>query len=340
MGLVNSCLPGWISPWFSRILNALELDCDCPMTESDPCFIIDIQELQQAGQDLANHAESVRLDLPRYLLSYVLFDKPCDFGFMMNTTGAQMVPCMESEYQGLGQPIYDYIIGNSNDLSGVSPCTSMRNVLDRCFGENQCVSSREMRLVRDLAATIYKRGMETLIQIEDEFGSLANFVTAHVNSTFKWHQHELHFNNLAQINMSDVYVQRVFGVASHVIQDFKDEGCRSKRAALSRMDLRMMVEDNELLRSNMTSQNVTTNMTSTYMTTMANTSMSMTTAEPSMNMTADETSTIMTTGETSMNMTTDESSMNMTDTTGESAGSNLRMQSIFALSVAFIINVH
>ena len=27
MGLVNSCLPGWVSPWFSRILNALELDC-------------------------------------------------------------------------------------------------------------------------------------------------------------------------------------------------------------------------------------------------------------------------------------------------------------------------
>ena len=122
--------------------------------------------------------------------------------------------------------------------------------------------------------------------------------------------------------MSDVYVQRVFEVASHVIQDFKDEGCRSKRAALSRMDLRMMVEDNGLLRSNMTSQNVTTNMTSTYMTTMSNTSMNMTTAE------------------SSMNMTTDGSSMNMTDTTGESAGSNLRMQSIFALSVAFIISVY
>ena len=333
LDLVDTCLPRWVSPWFSKVLDATELNCDCPLTESDPCFLINVQGLMGAAKDLTDHAESVKLDLGEYLLSYIVFDQPCDFSFRLNTTLAQMQPCVISEYEALGQPIYEYIAGRSMDLSGVSPCTAMRNILDQCFGENQCVSGQEMRLVRNVVATIYKRVMETLVQIEDEFGSLANFVTSHVNSTFKWHQHEIHFNNLAQINMSDVYVQRAFEVASHVIADYKNEGCRNKRAAIARFDFRLMVENGT--QSNMTQL---PNMNATYMTRMPNASMTSQTEESPSTM-------ISIAPETAgpsenMTYTFDEAQGTAKANHTESSGSHQNMYSFLALIATFFINIY
>merc|ERR1719167_76454 len=165
----------------------------------------------------------------------------------MNTTGR----CVASKYEVLLQPIYNYIVNDAGSLEDISACTSMRNALDDCFEKNQCVSTREINLLRNLIVTAYRRGMKTLVQIENEFGNLANFVSAHQDSTFKWHQHELHFNDFARFNMSDDQVKRAFEVASHIIQDFEATGCRANRDRFRMMDFAMMEESNMTESSNM-----------------------------------------------------------------------------------------
>jgi len=280
MDFASSCFQPWVPTWFSKVYDAVQLNCDCPdimpTFQGNQCTIIDLPKLMEAFNEVYEASQKAGLEVGAYLSSYVIFDYPCAMGLRvqqtMNTTGR----CVASKYEVLLRPIYNYIV-NGGSLDDISACTSMRNALDDCFEKNQCVSKREINLLRNLIVTAYRRGMKTLVQIENEFGNLANFVSAHQDSTFKWHQHEFHFNDFARFNMSDDQVKRAFEVASHIIQDFEDTGCRANRDRFRMMDFAMMEESNMTESSNMSYTANMTYMTNkpnmTYMTDMPKSSM-------------------------------------------------------------------
>ena len=123
-----------------------------------------------------------------------------------------------------------------DNLDGISLCATVRTTLEKCFDQNSCFSTREMKLFRNLMATAYQRGMEIMVQIEREFGSLKGFLSSIENTTLKWHK--ILFPVKTGIDMSNPTTNRAFKLANHIIDDFKNSSCKKTRELyLQNMDL-------------------------------------------------------------------------------------------------------
>ena len=93
MDFVSTCLPDHVPTWFSRVYDAVEINCNCPLNRNSQCHIIkDVDGLSRAMNDLFTHAQTVQLDLGAYFLSHVIFDKPCDMGLRIGKTGEVQMP--------------------------------------------------------------------------------------------------------------------------------------------------------------------------------------------------------------------------------------------------------
>ena len=131
-----------------------------------------------------------------------------------------------------------------DNLNGISLCATIRTTLEKCFDQNSCFSTREMKLFRNLMATAYQRGMEIVVQIEQEFGSLKGFLSSIENTTLKWHK--ILFPVKTGIDMSDPTTNRAFELANHIIDDFENSSCKKTRELhLQKMDLLNISRINE-----------------------------------------------------------------------------------------------
>ena len=195
------------------------------------------------------------------------------------------------------------------NLTGVSPCATMRASLNECFSENTCFSTREMILLRDLIATGYQRGMEIFFIIVKEFGSLENLFAAIENTTLKWHNFE--FPVELGIDMSNPITMKILKVVNHIIEDF-EKGCRNNKG-ISRMDLINGSLSDSFTQASVTPTMMPTNRNDTKMTTQNEN------------------------GRTGMNQPQKEETTNGTNATTETSGCDPTFRQTFSIMIVLLI---
>ena len=232
VNFANSCLPDYVAPFIAKVFDALEVNCDCPKPFGDPsCMLIDPEvgtKLNAAiGALLVECAKDPKC--PSALFTY---DNQCDEKQMGEALEKAFNPCLKDPYEQLANEIGKYFNGNGN-LDSVLPCNTLRKVLDECFVENTCFSGREMEMVRNMAATIYHRGMDSLVLVEKEFGSLTEFVATHNELTLKWE--EIQFTLPTVINISDPTTTKALDLADHIMKDYNTDACKENQQVFARM---------------------------------------------------------------------------------------------------------
>ena len=213
----KSCLPNYIETFFSEIHDAQKYNCDCPTP--DYSCMPKTDKLQVAFKKLTKSCENDK-DCPQSILS---FDKQCTSVKRQQELTKAFTPCL-TLVSKLWTNITNYIIGAYQNgltvpLDRITPCETIRKVLDECFEENECFSQREMAMVRNMLAGAYHRGMGSFIQVDNEFGSLSEFVAAHNNLTIKWNEIELQLPTI--VNTSDPTTKKWLELADHIVEDYK-----------------------------------------------------------------------------------------------------------------------
>jgi len=201
----KTCLPNYIETFFSEIHNASKLDCDCP--PPDYSCMPKRNRLQEAFQNLTKSCQEDK-DCPQNLL---VFDKQCTIEEKQQELAKAFIPCLQPVFQ-LYSDIINYIISPNSrkvPLDRIKPCETVRKVLDECFVENECFSQREMTMIRNILATAYHRGMGTLILVDNELGSLTEYVA--------W----------AKLLDHDLF--------DHIIEDYKSGACKQNQELFERM---------------------------------------------------------------------------------------------------------
>jgi len=209
----KSCLPNYIEKFFSEIYDASKLEFNC--TTSDYNLTTPTPDLpqskptklQEAFNNLNKSCEKDK-DCPQNLLA---FDKQCTIEKKQQELAKAFIPCLQPLFQ-LYSDIFSYIIGPSSrkvPLDRITPCETIRKVLDECFVENECFSQREMTMVRNILATVYHRGMGTLILVDNELGSLTEYVV--------W----------AKLLDHDLF--------DHIVEDYKSGTCKNNQEIFERM---------------------------------------------------------------------------------------------------------
>ena len=165
-------------------------------------------------------------------LGLLTFDKQCD--------GAQRQKALSDSYESCFKDPFDLYSNALNDyfkhdgkLDDISPCKTMKKVLEDCFVKNDCFSQREMDLVRNMAAAAYHRGMGSLALVEKEFGTFTDFIDSHNNLTLQWHDHKITFPNV--VNVSDPTTKKSLDLVDHVIKDYNADYCAVNQKDFERM---------------------------------------------------------------------------------------------------------
>ena len=182
-----------------------------------------------AGQNLRYLNILFDLLILNALMSY---DNQCTEKQMKEELDKAINPCLEEPFKQLANEIGEYFNGDGN-LDSVLPCNTLRKGFDECFVENTCFPLREMEMVRIMAATIYFRGMDSLVLVEKEFGSLTEFVATHNELTLKWE--EIQFTLPTVINISDPTTTKALDLADHIMKDYNTDACKENQQVFARM---------------------------------------------------------------------------------------------------------
>merc|ERR1712064_12546 len=97
----------------------------------------------------------------------------------------------------------------------------------------------------NIAAMGYNRGMRSLLLVDEEFGSITDYVNAHNDLTIQWHDYN--FTLPSMINISDPTTKKALDFADHIVQDYNSDVCKENQKEFERME-------RELLNSATTSQ--------------------------------------------------------------------------------------
>ena len=240
VNFAESCLPDYISQFVGELYDALHLDCNCPnfhkwdngqwsqMGDSN-CKILDQQKVNASFAILFEGCAKDK-KCPEKLFT---FDKKCEGNKRGEEFMSSVVPCLKENGMPMVIAIMGYFNGVTN-LDNISPCTTVGKVLDECFKENTCFSQREMELIRNLAATGYNGGMKSLLQVDEEFGSITEYVNAHNDLTLKWHDNTYTLPEV--VDISEPTTKKALDFADHIVQDYKSDVCKPKQKEFERME--------------------------------------------------------------------------------------------------------
>jgi len=236
VNFAESCLPDYISQFVGEMYDASHMNCDCPdfgssMGDSN-CMIFDPQKVYPALTKLQEGCEKDQ-KCPEKLFT---FDKKCEGDKRGEVFMSSVYPCVMKSFQPMMNAMQGYFNGGTN-LDNVSPCKTVGEVLDKCFQENECFSQREMELIRNLAATGYNGVMKSLLHVDDEFGSITEYVNAHNDLTLKWHDYEVTLPNM--IDVSDPDTKKALDFADHIVQDYKSDVCKGNQEKFERMEVEL-----------------------------------------------------------------------------------------------------
>ena len=94
-----------------------------------------------------------------------------------------------------------------------------------------------MDMVRNMAAMGYNRGMKSLLLVDEEFGSITDYVNAHNDLTIKWHDYNFTLPSI--INISDPTTKKALDFADHIVQDYKSDVCKGNQEKFERMEVEL-----------------------------------------------------------------------------------------------------
>ena len=265
VNFTKSCLPDYFSQPVGEIYDAMHFNCDCPTLTFDiPSFNFDSNDIPdnpslnpttlsvqttQMGDSkcmlldpknitatVGNLTEGCNKD-PKCPNELFTFDKPCNDSQRGEAMMSSVYPCLMRPFNETKNAIANYF-NNGGNLDNVSPCKTLGKVLDECFQENNCFSQQEMDMVRNVAAMGYNRGMKSLLLVDEEFGSITDYVNAHNDLTIKWHDYN--FTLPSMIKISDSTTKKALDFADHIVQDYNSDICKENQKEFERMERELL----------------------------------------------------------------------------------------------------
>jgi len=232
VNFANACLPNYVAPALEAMYDGLILNCSCTldMMKDGSCTIVDENLLQTETLEVQKLNETCQKDqsCPGELFE---FDKECTENQREEAIG-QLQPCFMGPFSQYSQAI-DYYFNNGGSLGNVSPCKTMKNVLDQCFVETSCFSQQEMNVIRNLVAMLYHKAMRSLTLVTDEFGNVTNFVDSNNDLTLQWYDFNLTLPTI--VDVSDPTIKKVLDLADHIIEDYNAEYCINNQRVFETM---------------------------------------------------------------------------------------------------------
>ena len=219
VNFAKSCLPNYVAPAFEAMYDGLILNCSCSLKDGS-CTVYDQNLMQTETLEVQKLGESCQKDpsCPNDLLK---FDKICTETQRKEAMG-QLLPCFMGPFTQYSQAIENYF-NYGGSLGNVSPCKTMKNVLDQCFVETSCFSQQEMNVIRNLVAMLYHKAMRSLTLVADELGNLTEFVDSHNDLTLQWY--DFNFTLPTIVDVSEPSTKKVLDLADHLIEDYNANYC-------------------------------------------------------------------------------------------------------------------
>lgn len=232
VNFANSCLPNYVAPALEAMYDGLILNCSCTldMMKDGSCTIVDENLLQTETLEVQKLNETCQKDqsCPGELFE---FDKECTEA-QRDEAMDQLLPCFMGPFSQYSQAIETYF-NNGGSLGNVSPCKTMKNVLDQCFVETSCFSQQEMNVIRNLVAMLYHKAMRSWTLVTDEFGNVTNFVDSNNDLTLQWYDFNLTLPTI--VDVSDPTTKKVLDLADHIIEDYNAEYCMNNQRVFETM---------------------------------------------------------------------------------------------------------
>ena len=156
------------------------------------------------------------------LTSLVELDKKCN-GTTIGSAFHKIYTCVLPNYYSIYGNIYS--MTSSGQIPQHTPiCSSLDNLFKFCAVENDCISSREMELIKHVAWRMYQTFMNTAVKIKAAFGSSKNAIDE-ISKTSFMYGNEQHIGPLdSEIREED---RNKYGmIADRVIDDFEGKKCK------------------------------------------------------------------------------------------------------------------
>ena len=219
----DKCLPDYVSKFVDEIYEASKLKfCNSPTTPFVNGSLEDVEKIQAAFGELLQSCENDP-DCPQ---GFLTSDKQCTLDEMIFFEG-RFSQCLKDPLEKLLVAIGTYFNEDGN-LDDISVCKTIGKLLDQCFLENYCYSKREMEVFGAIVVHVYNLGMESLVMVEQEFGSLTDYVESHNDLTLKWN--ETTIGKLPDlINTADPITKKALDFADHIVDDYTREDCPLNR---------------------------------------------------------------------------------------------------------------
>jgi len=216
VNFAKSCLPNYVAPALEAMYDGLILNCSCSLKDGS-CTIA---KMQTVALEVEKLNETCKND-PNCPAELFKFDKECT-ETQREEAVEILLPCFKGPFLQYSQAIEDYF-NNVGGLGNVSPCKTIKNVLDQCFVETSCFSQQEMNLIRNLVAMLYHKAMRSLTLVADEFGNLTEFVASHNDLTLQWY--DFNFTLPFIVNVSEPSTKKELDLADYIIKDYNANYC-------------------------------------------------------------------------------------------------------------------
>ena len=228
LNFARLCLPDYIENFVDKIHDAIQFECDCMTTDLE--CLPGLAKIKGIVQSLLQSCKEDE-NCPEKLF---ITDKTCK---PVELVGAvkNSLPCLTKPFLPFPFEIIKYFNGFGS-LDKVTVCTAIRKVLDECFNENACYSQREMEMIRNMVATVYHRGMGSLVIVTDEFGTAADFLEPLNDIIMKLLEFlikiEVLPNSVTAVISNS---KKVLFLYDHIIEDYKSNECKENQVAFERM---------------------------------------------------------------------------------------------------------
>ena len=219
VNFAKSCLPNYVAPALEAMYDGLILNCSCSLSDGS-CMVYDQNIMQTEASEVQKLTESCHKD-PNCPAELVKFDKECT-EIQREEAMGKLLPCFMGPFSQYSEAIENYF-KNGGSLGNISPCKTMKNVLDQCFVETSCFSQQEMDVIRNLVATLYHKAMRSLTLVTDEFGNLTEFVDSHNGLTLQWY--DFNFTLPTIVDVSEPFTNKVLDLADYIIEDYNANYC-------------------------------------------------------------------------------------------------------------------
>ena len=226
VNFAKSCLPNYVAPALEAIYDGSILNCGCSLKDGY-CTVYDGRATDLAFLQLTEFCQKD----PNCPVELFKFDKICT-GTQREEAMKKLLPCFMDPFSQYTQAIDNYF-KNGGSLGNVSPCKTIKNILDQCFVETSCFSQREMNLIRNLVAMLYHKAMTSLNLVADEIGNITEFVASHNDLTLQWY--DLNFTLPTMVNVSEPFTKKVINLAEHIIKDYNANYCLNNQRDFERM---------------------------------------------------------------------------------------------------------